>query len=93
MNETLTAALAMRVDDRTFGELTATEVAERAAGLSGATGFGHRSRVGAVAAAWRGLAELMEARGAATVADLDASDLEPLIEPLWIVPPGGSLLP
>jgi hypothetical protein len=91
------AALAQRLDAggrrRTFGELTAGEVAARAEELGGATGFGHRSRVGAVAAAWRDLAATMQAQDAATVADLGEAELAPRLEPLWIVPPGGSLLP
>jgi len=93
----LADALAARVDsggvEREFGDLTRDEVGARAAELAAATGFGHRSRVGAVAAAWRQLAELMNRRGAATVAELNAVELLPLLEPLWIVPPGGSLLP
>ena len=97
MTDELAEALATRVDaagvSRTFGELTAAEVGERAAELGEATGFGHRSRVGGVAAAWRRLAALMQDHDAATVADLEPADLEPLLEPLWVVPPGGSLLP
>lgn len=97
MTDELATALATRLDSggvaRTFGALTADEVAERAAELGGATGFGHRSRVGAVASAWRRLADLMRERDAQTVAELDQAELEPLLEPLWVRPPGGSLLP
>jgi hypothetical protein len=73
--------------------LRAEEVDARAAELAEATGFGHRSRVGAVAAAWRGLAALMRERGADTVAELSADEISERAERLWIVPPGGSLLP
>ncbi len=93
----LADALATRVDsggvERRFGDLTREEVSARAAELAGATGFGHRSRVGAVAGAWRRLADTMRERGVERVADLEAAELEALVEPLWIVPPGGSLLP
>ena len=79
--------------ERPFGELTVEAVEARAAELGGASHLGHRSRVGAVAAAWRQLAELMRAEGAGTVAALDSSEVEERAEKLWIVPPGGSLLP
>ena len=68
-------------------------MADRAAELRQATGLGHRSRVGAVAAAWDSLAAAMRERGAATVADLDPETVAERAEALWIVPPGGSLLP
>ena len=46
-----------------------------------------------MALAWRELAALMRKRGAATVADLDDESVKRFAERLWIVPPGGSLLP
>jgi hypothetical protein len=76
-----------------FGELVLTEVEAQAATLGEATGFGHRSRVGAVAAAWRELAATMRSRDADTVADLDAETVGLYAERLWVIPPGGSLLP
>ncbi len=78
---------------KTFGELTLNEVGERAQTLRGATGLGHGNRVGPVAMAWGQLAKLMEEEGAATVADLGEDAVAPHAEKLWIVPPGGSLLP
>ena len=78
---------------RRFGELTVAEVRAHAATLGEATGFGHRSRVGAVAVAWKQLAGRMEAESAATVAELDPAEVEARAEGLWIRPPGGSLLP
>ena len=75
-----------------FGELTAGEVAERAAELRSATGWGPTARVGPVARAWADLAREMEAAGAAKVADLDPELVARRAEALWIVPPGGSLL-
>ena len=79
--------------DRPFGELTADQVAARAAELRQGAGLGHRSRVAAVAAAWDGLAARMRERGAETVAELDPQTVAERAEALWVVPPGGSLLP
>jgi hypothetical protein len=76
-----------------FGELTRQEVVARAAELQDAVGFGPTVRVGAVARAWAELARRMDAAGAARVAALDEATIAALAEPLWVVPPGGSLLP
>ena len=43
--------------------------------------------------AWRELAAAMLTSSAATVADLPADEIQARVERLWIVPPGGSLLP
>lgn len=89
----LTASVAVRGAAKPFGELTVDEVQEHAAALGAATGFGHRSRVGAVSAAWREFARLMDEQGARCVEELSAEVIEAYAERLWIVPPGGSLLP
>lgn len=75
-----------------FGKLTRDEVAARAEELQQAVGFGPTVRVGAVARAWAELARRMDAAEAGTVAALDADTIAELAEPLWITPPGGSLL-
>ncbi len=93
VDELLAAEVASGGERRRFGELSLAEVEQRVEELSAATGFGHRSRVGAVAAAWRTLAARMRATGAATVGELDRAELERLPETLWVLPPGGSLLP
>ena len=80
-------------EQRKFGELTLADVRAQAAALGEATGLGHRSRVGAVAAAWSRLAAAMEAESASAVAELTPETVAEFAEPLWIVPPGGSLLP
>jgi hypothetical protein len=80
-------------ESKPFGELRQTEVEERADELRSATGWGPTARVAAVAMAWRELARLMAERGAATVAELPPEDLEARAQKLWVVPPGGSLLP
>jgi hypothetical protein len=76
-----------------FGELSADDAATQAAALGAATGFGHRSRVGGVAAAWRELGSRMRDHEVARVSDLDPEEIETLAQKLWVVPPGGSLLP
>ena len=75
-----------------FGELTQAEVAARAAELDDVVGFGPTTRVASVAHAWTELARRMEIEGAANVAALGEATVAELAEPLWIVPPGGSLL-
>lgn len=82
-----------RGSSKPFGDLTLDEVSARAAELAAGAGLGHRSRVAAVAGAWRELAQLMEAADARSVRELDSATVSRLAEPLWVVPPGGSLLP
>lgn len=76
-----------------FGEVTAEEVRARAAELRSATGWGPTAKVAAVAMAWGELARLMDDARAQTVADLDPHAVEERAQRLWVVPPGGSLLP
>jgi hypothetical protein len=76
-----------------FGELTVEQVRTRAAELRAAGGWGPTARVFPVAMAWGQLARDMERAGVATVADLGVEEAERRAERLWIVPPGGSLLP
>ena len=78
---------------RPFAELSAADADALAAELGPAREYGHGSRVAAVALAWRELAALMRKRGAARVTDLDDESVKRFAERLWIVPPGGSLLP
>ena len=75
-----------------FGEMTAAEVADRAAELQAAVGWGPTAKVGPVARAWKELARTMQSSGAAVVSDLEPAEVAARAEPLWIVPPGGSLL-
>jgi hypothetical protein len=77
----------------TFGELTLDQVRARAAELRSAGGWGPTARVFPVAMAWGQLARDMQRAGAATVADLGEDEAEKRAERLWIVPPGGTLLP
>jgi hypothetical protein len=96
MSEDPAAILAERVhaggETKTFGEVTLEDVKERAAELRSAVGWGPTARVAPVARAWAELATTMEAAGAAKVSDLDLEVVAERVEPLWIRPPGGSLL-
>jgi hypothetical protein len=76
-----------------FAEMTAAEVSARADELRGVTGWGPTARVAPVAMAWGELARTMHAAGAQTVGELPPEDVTARAEKLWIVPPGGSLLP
>jgi hypothetical protein len=75
-----------------FGEMTAEEVAARAAELRSATGWGPTARVAAVAMAWGELSHLMDDAHARTVAELGPEVVAERAQRLWVVPPGGSLL-
>jgi hypothetical protein len=76
-----------------FGELTLEDVTARADELRSVSGSGPMARVIPVAQAWRELARTMEQRGAATVAELGEDEATARAGRLWVVPPGGSLLP
>lgn len=71
--------------DRPFGELTSHDVAQHAAALSDAVGWGPTARVASFARAWSELARRMDEAGAATVADLDPEALLALVPSLWVV--------
>jgi hypothetical protein len=76
-----------------FGELTVDEVNARADELRGVAGFGPTARVAPVAMAWGELGRTMQAAGAMRVSEMDPAAVAERAEALWIVPPGGSLLP
>ncbi|MGH2877335.1 MAG: hypothetical protein ACRDLV_13870 [Solirubrobacteraceae bacterium] len=83
----------VRGANRPFGELTADDVRLRADELRAAVGWGPTARVAPVARAWRELSMAMTRAGASTVAQLQAEALAELAPRLWVLPPGGSLLP
>ncbi len=76
-----------------FGELTLEDVSARADELRSVGGWGPTVKVVPVAQAWAELARTMAGRGAATVADLGEEEAAARAERLWVIPPGGSLLP
>lgn len=79
--------------DKPFGEFTLEDVRARSSELRAATGWGPTARIAPVARAWSDLARRMEQAGVATVSALDAASLAEVAGGLWVVPPGGSLLP
>jgi hypothetical protein len=93
LSEILAATVFVDGANRPFGELTLEQVRGRADELRAATGWGPTARVAPVARAWRELTMALEQRGVATVGELDPEQLAELAPKLWVVPPGGSLLP
>jgi hypothetical protein len=83
----------IRGANRPFRELTPEDARTRADELRAVTCFGPTARVGQVAMAWRELEMALQQAGAASVGELDAETITLLAPKLWIVPPGGSLLP
>jgi hypothetical protein len=63
-----------------------------AAGLRGVSGGGLEAKVMPVLTAWTELARLLDSPPA-TVADLDPDVARAIAERVWVVPPGGTLLP
>jgi len=93
LDEILATTVYVDGANRPFGELTLEHVRGRADELRAATGWGPTARVAPVARAWRELTMALEQRRAATVGELPPETLADLAPKLWIVPPGGSLLP
>jgi hypothetical protein len=93
MSDVLATTIYIRGANRPFGSLTAEDVRARADELKAATGWGPTARVAPVALAWREMSMAMTTAGAATVGELDPGLVEGLVQRLWVVPPGGSLLP
>ena len=83
----------VRGANRPFGELTLEDVRDRADELKSVTGWGPTARVAPVARAWRELTIAMEQGRSGTVGELTPEVLAELAPKLWVVPPGGSLLP
>ena len=75
-----------------FGELTSADARKLAAGLRGLSGGGMEAKVMPVMTAWTELAGLLEG-SQATVAELDPDTVATLAERVWVIPPGGTLLP
>ena len=91
--EILSTTVYLEGANRAFGELTLELVRARADELRAATGWGPTARVAPVARAWRELALTLERAGAGAVRELAPETVLEMAPRLWIVPPGGSLLP
>lgn len=77
---------------KAYGELTAADARALAAGLRGVSGGGLDAKVAPVRASWTELAGLLDSQGP-RVADLDPETAARFAERVWVVPPGGTLLP
>jgi hypothetical protein len=93
LNEILATTVYVDGANRPFGELTLEQARGRADELRAATGWGPTARVAPVARAWRELTMALEQRGVGTVGELPPETVTDLAPKLWVVPPGGSLLP
>ncbi len=75
-----------------FGQLTSEDARKLAAGLRGLSGGGMEAKVMPVRTAWTELSSLLEG-SQTTVADLDPETAARFAQRVWVVPPGGTLLP
>ena len=75
-----------------FGEIGITEARALAEQFRGLSGGGLEQNVAPVGLAWRELADLLEERSAASVAELGEAVTPKLAERLRIIPRGGSWL-
>ena len=75
-----------------FGEIDIEAARRQAAELKALQGWGPMAKVGSIARAWTELAQTLDKRGAATVADLDASAIITSATDLWVIPPGRSMV-
>ncbi len=75
-----------------FGTIDIDAARKQAAELKALQGWGPMAKVGSIARAWNELATTLEKRGAATVADLDASTIISSATDLWVIPPGRSMV-
>lgn len=75
-----------------FGDLTSEDARKLAAGLRGVSGGGLEAKVMPVLTAWTELARLLDSP-TGRVADLDPELARSIAERVWVVPPGGTLLP
>ncbi len=78
--------------ERRFGEVTRDEARQHSAELKALGGWGPMAKVGSVARGWGDLAQTMQKRNAANVADLDPGLVERAAIELWIIPPDRSMV-
>lgn len=79
--------------NKKFGEITEKDARTHGAQLKSMTGWGPTARVGTIARAWNGYATALKEGGFETAADLDDETLRKWAGDVWVVPPGGSLIP
>ena len=92
VSDILTRTVSIAGTDRAFGEITLDDARTQAAELKALAGWGPMAKVGSVARGWSDLAQALDKRGAATVADLDAGLVAASAKELWIILPGRSMV-
>ena len=70
-----------------FGQVDVDAAKTQSSELGALAGWGPTAKVGSIARAWGELAKTLEARAAATVADLEPGMIKKVAEELWIIPP------
>jgi Fe-Mn family superoxide dismutase len=75
-----------------FGEIDKESAQKQAAELKALQGWGPMAKVGSIARAWKELANTLDKRDAATVAELDATTIITAATDLWVIPPGRGMV-
>jgi len=75
-----------------YGDVSYDDAKTQAAELKALTGWGPMAKVGTVARAWTALSVTLERHDAATVTDLEPSEVAQMAEDLWIIPPARSMV-
>ena len=75
-----------------FGEIDKENAQKQAAELKALQGWGPMAKVGSIARAWADLANTLDKRDAATVAELDATTIITAATDLWVIPPGRGMV-
>jgi len=92
VSEALGRPVSISGAQKRFGDITYDDARTQAAELKALTGWGPMAKVGTVARAWTALAVSLEKHEAATVTELEPSEVAQMAEDLWIMPPARSMV-
>jgi superoxide dismutase, Fe-Mn family len=92
ISDILTRSVSIAGAEKRFGDITLDDARTQAAELKALAGWGPMAKVGSIARGWNDLAQTLDKRGAATVADLDAVVVVASAKELWVIPPGRSMV-
>jgi Fe-Mn family superoxide dismutase len=92
ISDVLTRSVSIAGVDKIFGEITIDDARTQATELKALAGWGPMAKVGSIARGWSELASMLDKRGAATVADLDAGIVLRSAKELWVIPPGRAMV-